>query len=99
MRSDFQHLTLNKANVRDLIVATGLVILLKVLFKSSIFQPVTLNLMDDLEKTIGHYFYTKSSFVHHFKAIGECKLELQSGNTQFGKKLAILNMTDDLEKQ
>ena len=42
--------------------------------------------MDDLEKTIGHFFYTKSSFVHHFKAIGEFK---QSGNTQFGSKLAI----------
>ena len=53
-------------------------------FKSSIFQPMTLNLMDDLEKTIGHFFYTKSSFVHHFKAIGEFKFELQSGNTQLG---------------
>ena len=85
MRSDFQHLTLNKANVRDLIVATGLVILItQIGFKLSIFQPVTLNLMDDLEKNIGYYFYTKSSFVHNFKAIGECKLELQSGNTQFG---------------
>ena len=27
-------------------------------------------------KTIGHLFYTTSSFVHHFKAIGEFKLEL-----------------------
>ena len=58
-------------------------------FKSLIFQPVTLNLMDDLEKTLGHFFYTKSSFVHRFKAIDEFKLELQSGNTQFGSKLAI----------
>ena len=35
-------------------------------------------------KTIGHLFYTISSSVHHFKAIGEFKLELQSGNAQFG---------------
>ena len=27
-------------------------------FKSLIFQSVTLNLMDDLEKTLGHFFYT-----------------------------------------
>ena len=32
-------------------------------------------------KTIGHLFYTTSSFVHHFIAICEFKLELQSGNT------------------
>ena len=35
-------------------------------------------------KTIGHLFYATSSFVHHFLAIGEFKLELQSGNAQFG---------------
>ena len=40
-------------------------------------------------KTIGHLFYTISSFVHHFIAIGEFKLELQSGNTQFGSKSTI----------
>ena len=40
-------------------------------------------------KTIGHLFYTTSSFVHHLKSIGEFKLELQSGNTQFGSKSAI----------
>ena len=34
-------------------------------------------------KTIGHVFYTISSFLHHFKAICEFKLELQHGNTQF----------------
>ena len=56
-------------------------------------------------KTIGHLFYTTSSFVHHFKAMGEFKLELQSGNTQFGSKSAIFcpvwpwNVTNDLEKQ
>ena len=38
--------------------------------------------------TIGHLFYAMSSFVHYFKAISEFKLELQSGNTQFGSKSA-----------
>ena len=33
-------------------------------------------------KTIGHLFYTRSSFVHRFKAMGEFKLELQSGKNQ-----------------
>ena len=61
---------------------------------------------DDIEnnKIMGHLFYTTSSSVHHFKAIGEFKLELQSGNAQFGLKSAIFplwpwNLTDDLEKQ
>ena len=60
-------------------------------FKSSIFQPVwSWNLMDVIKKeTIGRLFYTTSSFVHHFKTIGEFKLELQSGNTQFGSKSGI----------
>ena len=56
-------------------------------------------------KTIGHLFYVALSFMHHFKAIGELKLKLQSGNAQFGSKSAIFcpvwpwNLTDDLEKQ
>ena len=56
-------------------------------------------------KTIGHLFYATSSFVHHFLAIGEFKLELQSGNAQFGSNSTIFralwpwNLTDDLEKQ
>ena len=41
------------------------------------------------QKTIGHVFYIMSSFVNHFKSIGEFKLELQSGNAQFGSKLVI----------
>ena len=40
-------------------------------------------------KTIGHLFYVASSFVHHFTAISEFKLELQSGNAQFGSKSTI----------
>ena len=100
--------TRNKANLRDLIAATGLVFLLKIGFKSLIFGPMWPgNLMEDLKKTktIGHLLYTMSSSVHHFKAIGEFKLELQSGNVQFGSKLVIFcplwpqNLTDDLEKQ
>ena len=31
-------------------------------------------------KTVGHPFYATSSFVQHFVAIDEFKLELQSGN-------------------
>ena len=56
-------------------------------------------------ETIGHLFYATLSFVHHFIAIGEFKLKLQSGNSQFGSILAILwpawpwNLTDDHEKQ
>ena len=40
-------------------------------------------------KTIGHLFYATSSFVHHFVAIGHFKLELQSGNAQFGSNSTI----------
>ena len=56
-------------------------------------------------KTIYGLSYAASSFVHHFMAIGEFKLELQSGNAQFGstskKKIAVWswNLTDDLEQQ
>ena len=41
-------------------------------------------------KTIWHLFYATLSFVHHFKAIGEFKLKLQSGNAQFGSNSVIL---------
>ena len=40
-------------------------------------------------KTIGHLFFAVSSFVQHFIAISEFKLELQSGNAQFGSKSTI----------
>ena len=56
-------------------------------------------------KTIGHLFYASSTFVHHFVAIGEFKLELQSGNAQSGSNSTIFravwpwNLTHDLEKQ
>ena len=51
-------------------------------------------MMDDLEKKIGHLFYTTLNFVHHFKAIGECELELQSRNTQFRSKSVIFVQCD-----
>ena len=56
-------------------------------------------------KTIGHLFYATSSFVHHLVAISDFKLELQSGNAQFGSKSTIFlavwlcNLTYDLAKQ
>ena len=56
-------------------------------------------------KTIGHLYHATSSFVQHFLAIGEFKLELQSGNSQFGSKSTIFravwpcNLTYDLAKQ
>ena len=37
-------------------------------------------------KTIGHIFFAVSSFVQHSIAIGEFKLELQSGNAQSRSK-------------
>ena len=149
----------NKANLRDLITATGQVILLKLDSNRRFFSPCDLQIWwmtsknyrapllhyiklcassqtprwiqtgvtvrkrsirfkigDFLSrvtlkfdgwpwKTIGHLFYATLSFVHHFKAIGEFKGELQSGNAQLGSKLAIFypvwpwNLMDDLEKQ
>ena len=54
-------------------------------------------------KAIGCLFYTTSSFVHHSKVINEFKLELQSGNAQFGSKSVIFcpvlpwNLMDNLK--
>ena len=74
--------------------------------KSAIFLScVTLKFNGWPWKTIGYLFYTASSLVYHFKAIGESKLELQSQNTQSRSKSAIFcpvwpcNLTDDLQKQ
>ena len=69
----------NKANLRDLIAATGLVI-------SNWIQIVNFSARMTVKfdgwpcKTIGHLFYATSSFVHLFVPIGEFKLQLQSGN-------------------
>ena len=151
--------TSNKANLRDLIAATGLVILLKLdsnrrffslchleiwwmtlknngapplyylkLFASfssqwwiqtgvTVWKRLIWVKIDDFcscvtlqfdrwpWKTLGHLFYATSSFVHHFVAIGEFKLELQSGNAQSGSNSTFFldvwpwNLTADLEKQ
>ena len=131
----------NKANLRDLVAATDLVIFwwmtpknnkarlrynikLCVLFHihqwiqtgvtawkrpiwvkfDNFLSCVTLQFDVWRWKTIGHLFYATSSFVHHFIAIGEFKLELQSGNAQFGSNSTIFravwpwNLTNDLEK-
>ena len=45
-------------------------------------------------KIIRHLFYATSRFVHYIITIGEFKLQLQSGNAQFGSKLAILVLRD-----
>ena len=79
----------NKANLRDLIAATGLVILLKLDSNCQFFSPCDLEIGGWPRKTIGHLFHATSSFLHHFVAIGEFRLELQSGNDQFGSKLTI----------
>ena len=91
-----------KANLRDLIAATDLVIsnwIQIIIFSAR----VTVKFEGWHKKTIGH-FYTTSSFVQHFKSIGEFKLDLQSRNAQFGSRLVICypvwpwNLMDDLEK-
>ena len=157
---------LNKANLRDLIAVTGLVISNWIqtvdFLAQNWIQTVDFSARVTLQfdgwpwKTIVHLFYTTSScvhhlihwwsqtgvtvrrrsirvkigiffvpcdleiwrmtlkinrapllsFVHHFIAIGKFKMELQSGNAEFGSKSAIffcsvwpLNLTNDLEKK
>ena len=73
--------------------------------KSIIFFPVTLKFDRWPWKIIGHLFYETSNFMHHFLAICEFKLEIQSENAQFGSKSTIFlavwpwNLTDHLENQ
>ena len=42
-------------------------------------------------KITGHLFCATSSYVHNFVAIGEFKVELQSGNAQFGSNSTIFS--------
>ena len=79
----------NKTNLRDLIAATGLVILLRLDSNRRFFARVTLKFDGWPWKTIGHLSFAVPSFVQHFIAIGEFKLELQSGNAQFGSNSTI----------
>ena len=76
----------NNANLRDLIAATGLVILLKLDSKHRFFSHVTLKFDWWPRKIIGHLFYITPSFVHNLKPLGEFELQLLSGNAQFGSK-------------
>ena len=82
-------MTLNKANLRDLIAATGLVILLIWDSNRRFFARVTLKFDGWPRKIIRHVFYITSSFVYHFRSISEFKLELQSGNSQSGSNSMI----------
>ena len=66
---------------------------------TTFFSPVTLKFVGWPWKTIEHLFNATSSFVHHLGAIGEFKIELKSGNAQFGSNSTIFrpwNLTDDL---
>ena len=67
-------------------------------------SPVTLKFDRWPWKTIGYLFYAASSFVHHFIAISELKLELWSGNPILWPNRIFCpvwpwNLTDDHEKQ
>ena len=64
---------------------------------SDFLSRVTLKFDGGPWKTKGHLFYATSSFVHHFKAMGEFELELQSGNAQFGSRSVIFLSTVTLK--
>ena len=70
----------NKANLRDLIAATGLAILFKLDSNRRFFSRVTSKFDGGPRKTIGHFLCATLSCLHHFVAIGEFKVQLQSGN-------------------
>ena len=95
--------TYNKANLRDLIAATSKVISNWIQIVNFSTR-VTVKFDGWPQKTMGHFFYTTSSFVHHFKSTGEFKLDLPR-NAQFGTKLVKCypvwpwNLMDDLGKQ
>ena len=97
-------MTLNKANLRDLIAVTGQKISIWIQIVNFSAR-VTVKFDGWPRKTIGHFFHTTTSFVHHFKSIGEFKLDLHPRNAQFGSKLVIYypvwpwNLMDDLGKQ
>ena len=55
---------------------------------------VTLKIDGWTWKTIWQLSSATSGFVHHFIAIGEFKLQLQSGNAQSGSKLTFLKPCD-----
>ena len=85
-KPQYGKLLTNKANLRDLTAATDLLFLLQIV---NFWAHVTWKFDGRPKKTIQRLLYTMSSCVHHFKAIVEFKLELQSGNDQFVSKLVI----------
>ena len=96
--------SMNKANLRDLIAATGLVISnwIQIINFSPVWQ---WNLMDDLENNravLLYYIKLCASFQIHCV---EFKPDLQSRNAHFGSKLVIFypvwpwNLMDDFGKQ
>ena len=64
----------------DLMAVTELVILFKFVSNSRFFDLCDQEIGWMPSKNNRHLFYSMPSFVHHFKAIGAFKLELQSGN-------------------
>ena len=68
-----QYLVWNKANLMDLIAATGLVILFKLDSNHRFSACVTLKFDGWHRQIIRHVFYTTSSFVYHFRSISEFK--------------------------
>ena len=97
----------NKANLRefescDLPIVQKRPIWVKI---GDVLSRVTLKFDGWPWKTIGHLPFAALSFVQHFIAIGEFKLELQSRNAQFGSNSMNFravwpwNLTADLEKQ
>ena len=78
----------NNAILRDFIAATGLMMLLKLDSNRRFFSPRDLEIWwMTSNKTLRHFFYTTSRFVHHFKTIGKFKLDygpwtLHSGQNQ-----------------
>ena len=78
----------NKANLRDLKrpIVRKRPIWVKI---GDVLSRVTLKFDGWPWKTIGHLSFAVSSFVQHFIAIGEFKLELLSGNAQFGSNSTI----------
>ena len=76
----------NKANLRHLIAAAGLIGQGKNVKMFDFLFCVTFKFERGPSKTIGHLFYATSSLVNHILAISQFKLELKSGNTKYGWK-------------
>ena len=85
----------NKANLRDLIAATSLVILLKMDSNRRFFSPCDLEIWWMTSK---NYRAPLLHYIKHCasspKTLGEFKLELLSGNAQFRSKSAIFVLCD-----